>query len=124
MANFDYYDVATLSTFEAIGEAAIELTMLEVNGESKECRPTVCEKGGAEAIKEVAARLRYVASKGVSYKDMAVVMGNADYDKVRRIFEEFEIPAFLAQNKELIDFPCIDYLITLIECALWLRRER
>ena len=123
VANFDYYDVATMNTLKALGDAAISLTILEVNGESEECRPVVCDKDGAEAIKEVASRLRYLASKGVGYKDMAVIMGNADYDKVGRIFREYEIPAFLAQNKELIDMPCIDYMITAVECALHRKRE-
>ena len=78
---------------------------------------------GALAVKEVAKQLRYAAYNGVSYEDMAVITGNVDCARIKRIFTEFDIPCFIAESKRLSDYALSVFLQKLFECATRKRRD-
>ena len=124
IANFDYVDKATRGVFDALKARAISYTECEVSGETAIKGKAIKYRGeGALAVKEVAKQLRYAAYKGVSYEDMAVITGNVDCARVKRIFTEFDIPCFIAESKRLSDYALSVFLQKLFECAMRKRRD-
>lgn len=118
VANFDYIDKATRDVLDALKNRALSYTECEVGGELRVDGKAQKYRGqGALAVKEVAKRLRYAAYNGVLYEDMAVITGNADSARVKRIFTEFGLPCFIAESKCLIDYSLSVFLLKLFECA-------
>ena len=124
VANFDYVDNATQKVLDALKQRALSYTECQMCGDEKVNgnKEKYCGEG-ALAVKEVAKRIRYMAYNGVPYEDMAVILGNASADRVKRIFEEFELPCFVTQSKRLSDMPLSSFLMTLFECAQRKNRE-
>ncbi len=126
IANFDYVDAATRQVFDKLKERALSYTECCVKSTGERDKKLKAEKfygDGAPAVKEVAKRLRFMAYRGVRYEDMAVIMGNADPARVKRIFTEFGIPHFIAESKRLIDHPLSSFIIRLFDCAKSFKRE-
>ncbi|MCH5163725.1 MAG: PD-(D/E)XK nuclease family protein [Clostridiales bacterium] len=124
VANFDYVDKATRSVFDALKKRAISYTECEVSGNSPVKGKAIKYRGeGALAVKEVAKQLRYAAYNGVPYEDMAVITGNVDCARVKRIFTEFDIPCFITESKRLNDYALSVFLQRLFECAMRKRRD-
>lgn len=124
VANFDYVDNATRRVFDALKRRAISYTECTVGGElAPKKLAEGCNAEGAIAVKEAAKRIRYAAYSGIAYEDIAVIVGNADVARIKRIFREFDIPCFIAESKRLIDYTLAAFLIELFECARSKRRE-
>ncbi|MBR2967555.1 MAG: PD-(D/E)XK nuclease family protein [Clostridia bacterium] len=124
VTNFDYVDTATQKVFDELKNRALSYTESKVQGaQSIDGVKIECCASGASAVKEVAKRLRLFAYKGVKYEDMAVILGNADSARVRRIFTEFEVPFTMDSNKRLIDFALSAFLLKLNECAVRKHRD-
>ncbi len=124
VANFDYVDKATRNALDALNNRALSYTECVISGDEEiKGKKEKYFGEGALAVKEAAKRIRYHAYNGVPYEDMAVIMGNASTAQVKRIFEEFEIPCFLAENKRLSDFSLSAFLMALFECAERKSRE-
>ncbi|WEV45187.1 ATP-dependent nuclease subunit B [Streptococcaceae bacterium ESL0687] len=73
-----------------------------------------------EEIEYAAKEIRQLVSKGVRYKDIEVLVGDADnYQiKLEQIFSMYEIPIFYSKEELMRDHP----LITLIENIIRLKR--
>ncbi len=123
IANYDHVDKATRKVFDVLKDRALSYTECVVKGEPEitASKQKFCGEG-AVAVKKVAEMLRYESYCGTPYEDMAVIGGNVDYARVKRIFEEFDIPCFVAQSKSLYEHPLSAFLLCLFECASRRRR--
>ena len=124
VANFDYVDTATQKVLDQLKKRAISYTESKIQDaigvSGAKAKRNV---DGASAVKEVAKRLRLLAYNGVKYDDMAVILGNADRARVRRIFTEFEVPCDMDGDKRLMDYALSAFLTKLFECATRMHRD-
>lgn len=118
VANYDYMDKATRKVYDALKNRAISYTETIVTDDAELKLNALSYVGdGAMAVKEVAKQLRFLAYGGIKYEDMAIIVGNADRSRIRRILGEFDVPCFMAEDKRLSDFPLSAFLLKLFECS-------
>lgn len=71
----------------------------------------------SDELKATAARLRAYAERGIRYGEMGVVADTADYNRLKRIFDEYGIPFYTDVKYALSSHPLARYLLDLFEGA-------
>lgn len=71
----------------------------------------------ADELKAAAVRIRNLHSRGVRYEQMGVIAPNADFNRLKRIFDEYGIPFFTDRKYPLSSHPLARYLLDLFAAA-------
>lgn len=74
-------------------------------------------RNSADELKAAAARICELSVAGVSYDDMCVISPGADYNRLKRIFTEYDIPFFTDAKYALSSHPLARYVYDLFAAA-------
>ena len=67
----------------------------------------------ADELKAAAVRIRALAAGGVRYGDIGVIAPGADFNRLKRIFDEYGVPYFTDEKYALSSHPLARYLLDL-----------
>ena len=71
--------------------------------------------GSANCLKETAKKIRNAFIAGALPEEIAVVSAPTSFERIKRIFSEYEIPFFIDAKKKLSEYPAGNFLCALFE---------
>ena len=74
----------------------------------------------ADEVRHMAIKIRELISKGVRYRDIAVITGNIEsYENhIARVFESFDIPLYIDKTRAIVLNPFVEYTKSLLQVIL------
>lgn len=94
-----------------------ENTYIKYNEEPKNISLFLAQNQYSEIEKVARSIIKKVRDENYRYKDIAVITKNIDTysSQIRAIFNQFEIPVFIDEKRELSQNPIIQYVLSLLE---------
>lgn len=111
IVNFESFTKKEREIFDIIGQKALSVGYALSRGEKPITAKIELYNAASEAaaLKAAAKRIKWHAVHGVSYSEMGVVCA-ADYERISRIFREYDIPFYIDKKSKLSEHPLAKYL--------------
>lgn len=124
-ACYDGFTALQKQVVEKLCERAASATVVEAT-----CAPrmtsaveTYVAPSSADELKAAAVRIRACEKNGVAYGDMGVIASGAEFNRLQRIFDEYNIPFFTDRRYALSTHPLARYVCGLFTTAAHGRNE-
>lgn len=119
-ANFDSFTAQTHAILELISQKSLSASVGEPDfSDLKMGEAEIYEASdNVSALKAVAKRIRNNVFEGMKYDDMCLVTASPNFEQIKRIFREFDIPFYIDKKYILGEHPLSCYLKTLLDAGL------
>lgn len=120
--NFDLYTPAMQALIKAIDQKALSVTVYEPSRAQTKTMASDIKVYKAQddfdQLKEVVRRISQDHVNGLSYDDMIVAGEGLDYERTKRIFDDYNIPFYLDKRTTLSSHPICAFIENAINASL------
>ena len=119
--NFDVLTASSINVLKAIDKKSNGVTLLCSSVAPTATNATSLKvykaRDMVDQLKEVARSISRDLYNGVSPDDIVVAGENLEYDTIKRILSDFNVPFYMSKKESLGSHPLSSYLISVVQCV-------